>query len=248
MKTSVLIPCYKRIKFTKFCIPLAVLNAGMDATWYLIDDGSEDGTAEFLQKFMEDHSELDIVVILHEENWGCAKTRNEAVKKMMETDVEIIVNCDNDLLVPINWLRDLVYAMERAPWVSGGATLMANDTNIKKQLSNERELSKLPKYDWIPVKGCGGTLEAYRREVFEKGIYWNETLVNWVYEDAVHHRVMQEHGFKLAIFTGVQTWMVERLIWDDHEIEKLKNRHMARKGNMEGFEESLKEKRGSMPW
>jgi glycosyltransferase involved in cell wall biosynthesis len=247
MKVSVVIPCYKRIRFTKFCIPLAIENAGMRATWYLIDDGSDDGTAEFLTEYKKDHADLDIILMLHAENQGISKTHNEAYRAMVKTDSEIFVNCDSDLLVPVNWLRDLVDAMEANPWVGGGAALIANDTNITGPLRQTFE-NNIPKNQWIQVRGCGGTLMAYRREIFDNNIYFSEASMNWAYEDSSHNGGILASGLKLAIYTGVQAWMVERLVWDDHELIKLKNRHMFTNKTMEGFEQSAANKRAKVPW
>lgn len=253
MRIGVCVPCYKRLNFTKFCVPLAIQNAGkngMDVTWYLVDDYSEDGTHEFLVHLEAVHvgTNRDVRAMRNQENMGIARTRNKVYKMMLKSDCDIFCNIDNDLLLPYNWLRDMAHALEASYEFSVAAPWFVNDNNIKKNLEKTMPLDKLPDAALVEC-AVGGGCVLYKREIFEKGLFYPDTKANWTYQDSQHHGKIRHCGYKVGLYTGVQAWLLERLVWDPMEEEKLRIRHAhLNKGSLEGFEENLARRRRSVPF
>ena len=245
MKIGVCVPCYNRVEFTKYCIPMYIAHAGIEATWYLADDGSTDNTWVILNSIRKKHE--NVVLIKNEENIGIAKTRNKVYEKMMEDGMDIFVNVDNDILTPMNWLRDMALPLDNSPF-DVLAPWMVNDRNINRSLKKMKPLN-----DYLPmdIVECpvGSTLVLYKRKIFEAGHFYPTNRSNWEYQDAQHHTILRRNGYKIGLYTGVQTWRLEHIIWTDMERIKLEVRHKINgDGTMDGFDKSLENRRGQVPF
>lgn len=108
-KIAVLIPCYKRPEYTEMCLR-AVEEAqeyGPDVTFYIIDDGSCDGTAEIIGR-----TNLNAIVTIRQDNQGLRNTIITFFEDVLRSEYDYIAKIDNDCLVPKNWLTDLLKILE----------------------------------------------------------------------------------------------------------------------------------------
>ena len=247
MKIGVGVPCYKRPEFTKFCVPLAIRNAGIEAKWYLVDDRSNDETFEFLLDLQRRES-VPTKVTQNFENMGIAMTRNMIFKMMLEEDIDIFVNIDNDLLLPTNWLRDLVLALAAKTNFHAIGPWFVNDNNINNSLKKLDPLDLFGNDELIELP-IGGGCVLYRREIFEEGIFYPDRKANWQYQDSQYHGKIRAAGYRVGLYTGVQAWLLERIIWNPMEEDKLKIRHATlNKGSLDGFEENLERLKRRVPF
>jgi len=239
MKVAVTCGCYGRRAFTEFCLPLAMQNAGMEADWFFIDDGCPDNSIEFLRRLRSDRVRIG----RHMTNEGMFPTRNEGLKWGLNHGADLIVSMDNDLLLPPNWLRDMVRAMGESTYGIGGPWFV-NDVTINKTIERViGPIDKLETDDWIDIGICGGTCAVHRAEVLKAGLFYNAAKESWTYGDSEYIGRVKYAGFNVGIYTGVQAWRLEHIIWPDPEFEtrKLLIRHKYRHGGKtDGFEESLK--------
>lgn len=101
--TVVIIPCYRRIEYTSKCLA-SILHAQTykdDVCFYLVDDGSNDGTSDLFAA-----SDLpNKHIVTHKENQGLRSTLIDAFK--FAQSFEFMVKMDNDCKVPKNWLNDI---------------------------------------------------------------------------------------------------------------------------------------------
>ena len=110
-ETIVIVPCYKRPEYTAKCIRALEEAQGYENTlFYLIDDGSNDGTAEILRnaKFAWKH------VIVNPSNCGLRNVLINAFQ--IARTFKYAVKVDNDCLVPKDWLKDITKFLESG-WV-----------------------------------------------------------------------------------------------------------------------------------
>lgn len=110
MSTCVLVPCYKRPEYTEKCIrALESAQEYKNTMFYLVDDGSNDGTSDIINS-----TSLPHVTITNVQNFGlrsiCADFFNIA------KDYDFMVKMDNDCLVPNDWLSKIEYYL-RTGWV-----------------------------------------------------------------------------------------------------------------------------------
>lgn len=237
MRIAVVCSCFKRLSFTRLCLPLAMRNAGMDAAWRFCDDGSADGTAKFLDSLVA----KNVTIVNHLENAGMFARRNEGLRWGLEQGADIIVSMDNDLLLPYGWLRDLIAAMGKTD-IGVGGPWMVNDVTIMKMLRKKFPDSLNGDFrEWVPTGVCGGTCAAHKAEVLNGGCWYQDNRPSWTYGDSVFNGLVRSKGFRIGIYLGIQAWRLERIIWADPEIEteKLRTRHQHITGNLEGFEKSL---------
>lgn len=111
MKSKIVfLSCYKRPEYTAICLErLAQAGPYVNTQFYLVDDGSQDGTYEFMKKFP-----LPSIVVKHEESWGLRNTIIEFFEHVREVCPDYISKIDNDCLVPQGWLDDLIDVMDEA--------------------------------------------------------------------------------------------------------------------------------------
>jgi len=137
MKVEVLVPCYKRVEYTRRYLPPLIENTRYpDVHFRLVDDGSQDGTAEFLQSLAEQHD--NVKADAFQVNFGL---RWRILEFWDSSDAPILAKMDNDCEVPEGWLTKLVETLEACPelgivspvihtvWIDGD-TLMAPQGKI----------------------------------------------------------------------------------------------------------------------
>ncbi len=120
MNVAVMSLTRDRLDYTKHCFGTLLENAGCDFDWWVADNGSTDGTVDWLLE------NTDATVTAYSDNAGISPALNAMLDDIVEAaDYDVIVKVDNDceLLTP-NTLRDVSrIAAERdaivSPWIRG---------------------------------------------------------------------------------------------------------------------------------
>lgn len=185
MKTAVLVPCYRRPEYTKMCIEaLEKAQAYPEATFFLVDDGSNDGTREILEA-----ANLPKVVISNEHTIGLRSVITDFFRRTKDFDV--IVKIDNDCEVPADWLNKLVHFVANdivqivSPNVvpSDAAHKLGTDMGIENILVSthvgglwcmKRSLLEGIEFEEIQTDGITGAFPLLRQIIIEK-----EPLIGW---------------------------------------------------------------------
>lgn len=102
---------YNRIRFTQTCLEELARRTKHPHRIILVDNGSTDGTAEWL---METFGRSDLVDTLHRNpsNWGVHGGWNLALEYVRS---DLLVCVDNDIIPQPGWLTLLVDLMDRYP-------------------------------------------------------------------------------------------------------------------------------------
>ncbi|MBK8478295.1 MAG: glycosyltransferase family 2 protein [Opitutaceae bacterium] len=102
MKVSFIIPLYNRLDLTRPCLASlqATLPAGLDHEIVLVDDGSTDGTREWIQNLG-----APFRVLLNERNLGYAGANNRAAAAATG---DILALLNSDLLFSRRWLEPML--------------------------------------------------------------------------------------------------------------------------------------------
>lgn len=117
-RVACLVPCYKRLEYTKRCIETLEKNTKRRFTaFYVFDDGSNDGTAEFL----ENYKWRNLGTYFHFPLEGNIGLRNILITFIQYVhDLEKTYGYDimgvigNDCLVPKNWLNDILDVFDKS--------------------------------------------------------------------------------------------------------------------------------------
>lgn len=112
---DILITTYFRLEFTK-----KVIQAIMDRTMpfyrlVIVDNGSTDGTREYLQDLQKQYPAFVKKIILLDKNEGLQRAKNLGMEYV---DSKYFVNTDNDCIPPKlspDWLRQLEGLMDKYP-------------------------------------------------------------------------------------------------------------------------------------
>lgn len=108
-KVAIFSLTYDRLDYTKKCFESLHKTAGYDFDHFVVDNGSTDGTVEWLES-----EYLPKELILNEENKGISIASNQAIEVIKrEGNYDIIVKVDNDcLFLTSNWLKKMVEIWE----------------------------------------------------------------------------------------------------------------------------------------
>ncbi len=134
IKLIIQIPCYNEEKTLPVVLgELPRELPGIDVIeWLVIDDGSEDATAEVARKYGVDH------IVVHPRNKGLATAFTTGLKAALEHDADIIVNTDADNQYKSSCIPDLIQPIldNKAEFVIGARPIdkIENFSSIKKVL------------------------------------------------------------------------------------------------------------------
>ncbi|MDB6066928.1 MAG: glycosyltransferase [Pedosphaera sp.] len=98
---EIVVPVYNQLAYTRQCLESLRQNTDARARIIIIDNGSTDGTAEFLG------TRLQITVLSNPQNLGCAAAWNQGVRAGAADWVAIL---NNDILLTPGWLDGLLAA------------------------------------------------------------------------------------------------------------------------------------------
>lgn len=95
-RVSVVIPCYNYGRYIANCVDSALSQPGVNADVLIIDDASQDGSAEVIREIAA--KDRRVRAIYHERNLGHIATYNEGIFQV-EGDYVVLLSAD-DLLAP----------------------------------------------------------------------------------------------------------------------------------------------------
>jgi glycosyltransferase involved in cell wall biosynthesis len=107
MQFSIIIPTYNRQATLRRCLLAVTTQDHRDYEVIVVDDASEDGTAEMVKKEFP-----GVRYLLQEGNQGPAAARNRGIE---EAHGEIIAFTDDDCIPPGNWLSEISSGFEAYP-------------------------------------------------------------------------------------------------------------------------------------
>lgn len=108
LKTSVLVPCYRRPEYTDMCLrALEGAQNYEDTIFHLYDDGSNDGTDVLLKE-----ARLPKEVHVSKDNNGLRHVLLDFICER-SAGAEFITVVGNDCLMPKKWLKDILATFER---------------------------------------------------------------------------------------------------------------------------------------
>ncbi len=85
-KVLCIVPLYNKINFLPYSINSVLSQEGADITMVIVDDGSTDGSYEWVQEHVGKFPNVHI--LKNEQNLGCYKTRNKGLHYAIENNIE----------------------------------------------------------------------------------------------------------------------------------------------------------------
>lgn len=118
---SLVIPSMNKLYYTRRCLDSLLCSSGVDFEFVIVDNGSSDGTAEFLLEFRGRAAAqgVGVTLLLHERNVGACTARNQAIALCCGSEIAFL---DNDIVLrDRRWLavlHDTLYQDERTALVT----------------------------------------------------------------------------------------------------------------------------------
>ena len=127
---SIIIPCFNQLAYTRMCV--AALTRHTKPPWELVvvDNGSDDGTADYLAG-VGDVAPFPVKVITNAENRGFPAACNQGLAKA-QGDYLVLLN--NDVVVTDGWLDQLVALADMEPTI-GMTGPMSNYVNPPQKVA-----------------------------------------------------------------------------------------------------------------
>lgn len=158
---SILYITYNRLAYTKVTLPALVENAGANFELTIVDNGSTDGTVDYLREFARRHRKQIKHVFFLEKNMGISTPTNAFWRT---SNAEFLGKVDNDTLVPRNWLKRLLEAHQRVPdlGVIGGFHFNLGYVDVP---ALEKRVVSVDGVQLIPDAYIGGCCYLFRRSL-----------------------------------------------------------------------------------
>lgn len=207
-----------RLEYTKVMAAAMDRLAGYAFDWFVIDQGSKDGTQEWLKRCTRDHGSKwrkQLQYRLYEANVGLGKGWNNAIEWVRsaggETPYDIVIKVDNDAqMLTEGWLAAMIEIFRRnrnvclSPYVEG---LDGSPGGVLRQRSSG-EMPYLMINDMVVgiVPHLGGIVYATPLCVFDEFKFDEESKGN---KDVLLSQHAGQRGFTLFYMEQFRVWHID---------------------------------------
>ena len=177
IKVAVFTLTWDRLEYTKRMYKAMKELSGYDFDWFVIDQGSTDGTREYVNGKVKSK-------IFYDSNVGIAKGWNDAIDLIKQHgEYDLVIKIDNDAeMLSENWLKDMVSIYERnvnvilSPYVEGledspGGVLRQRGGQDPYVMINDKVLGFVPYLGGIV---WAAPMRLYKDFKFPEGIQGNK--------------------------------------------------------------------------
>jgi len=166
LTVSIVIPVFNRVEYTRQCLEALAENTPADLFEVIIvDNGSTDGTKEFLSCLGG-----DVTVITNETNLGFAKACNQGIEKAKGEHVLLL---NNDAVVTGGWLDRLLSHLDPDTGMVGPMSNGASGPQQVREVPYGENMGELP-----VIMGLGGFCLLVRKKVLDIAGGLDERFVN----------------------------------------------------------------------
>jgi glycosyltransferase involved in cell wall biosynthesis len=174
-KTPILFTTFNRLDYTKVSLP-ALLERTPNGRVIVIDNGSTDGTVEYLLSYQHNFE-----LILNGTNLGLAGAMNQFFD--MTGNDQVAAKVDNDTVVPARWLETMLLALK----LKSFDILQANHAIVNKRFNSFAELKAASNIktsvvgDIVVRNAVGGSGVVFRRGIIKGNLPTDKGLNPWWY-------------------------------------------------------------------
>ena len=205
MTTSIMLVTYNRLEFTKRMLDSFFKTTDGPYRLLIVDNGSTDGTKEFLEKLPEQLS-IECHVHFNPTNKGIAMGRNQGLlmaNKYGPGD-EFLATVDNDVELPDKWLSQCVSIITENPRVSVGVSFESEDYQLVTRGSNTFQIKR--------QGNLGTACSVFSRELHKKIGYFTTEYGIYGEEDADFYFRARLVGFELGYLKDKGTHYDETVV------------------------------------
>lgn len=213
---SIVCPVHNKLEYTKKC--LESLNASIAATGYpdrfeivLVDDGSTDGTEDFVR-----NNYPEVRVLTGDGNLWWSGGMNMGARDALARGAEYILLINNDNTFETDFLEKLVEFTKQEQFKLVGALVMDVKTgqpwayggflDMRTGALGMYDKPKVPNVDHYAVDLLPGMGTLIHKSVFKKIGFWDSKKFPQYFGDSDFTLRAKECGFQPYIFFGARLW------------------------------------------
>lgn len=187
-----------RVDYTRHCLSMLRENAGCDYDHYVLDQGSTDGTVEWLL------SQPDLDVTTVPENIGIPAGMNVLLDVCNPGDYDVVVKFDNDCeLTETGTLARVCELVDRTGWLLSPRILgLRNPPQPIGEAVVDGERILL-----TPI--IGGIFLAAPSHAYSRFRFPVESLPTWGYDDSMLCDRWRQHGGQVGYVDSLEAWHYE---------------------------------------
>ena len=204
---SIVIPLLNNLDLTKDCLASVEAFTPEEHEIIFIDNGSTDGTAQYLQFHMKPHWKL----IVNEKNEGFTKACNQGMQLASGSEILLL---NNDTLVSPEWLKGLLECLysaddvgivgPRTNFASGAQQVNEGTYNeAEEYIKFTKDFRKTFRKLYLPRYRIIGMCFMFKRTLMEKIGYFDELFSPGNFEDDDYCLRSMEAGYRNMICSDV---------------------------------------------
>jgi len=181
-----------RLEYTRHCFKRLKERSGMDYDHYVVDNGSKDGTVEWLKENEKNFKK----VIYNPENLGIGKASNQALEEISKGNYDLIIKMDNDCEVETNGILREIAELYEEKWTN---KKYAEKYILSPRVGGINTNLKIVKQDWmgkflISFTGMVGGLFMINTPMILKDFRYREDLRRIGLDSQICHFMNQNGG------------------------------------------------------
>ena len=188
--TAIMMVTYNRLELTKETIK-SIFSLNRPHNLIIVDNGSTDGTPDYLTNLRYNGSTQSIILYHNKENLGIAIGRNQALKIANDLNTKWFCTLDNDVIVPPHFLDEAIEIMEKNPKYGAiGANMEGKDYPLITENGKTFQLKQ--------AGNLGTAAMVMSRSAHKMVGYFNTQYNAYGLEDSDMGMRIRVAGFKLA--------------------------------------------------
>lgn len=203
---SIVVVTYNRIEYTKQCIQSILDNTDADFELCIVDNGSTDGTHEWLEElhsqFKPSGHAAKLTITLFDANKGCATAYNCGFE---QAEGWLVFRIDNDVIVPRGWASAMIHAMESDPELGMLTTDLETEPRNHPDNVKVHPHVKVTYFNQVVWHDCGlgSWCMAHRKAMLDAIGLYTTIYDPIVLNDTDLEKRAQNAGWKLGTLTGL---------------------------------------------
>lgn len=184
-------------------------NTAISTRLIIIDNGSSDGTTEYLSS-LKDSGNCIIKVVLNRENKGFVGGMNQGIEA---SNAPYVCLANNDLIFTKGWLEEIISVFKKYDNIG---VLNPNSNNLGTPPASGNSLEGFAKdlrnkYEGIFVEMpfCIGFCMVIKREIIDKIGGFSEEFAPLFFEDSDYSMKVKREGFLIGMAKGSYVWHKE---------------------------------------
>lgn len=202
-RATVIVVTIDNLVFTKLCLASVLANTAYpNLELYIVDNGSTDGTPEFLHQLATHHQAIKI--LLNPENVGFGPANNQA---LAAASGERFVLLNNDTMVPPGWLSRLVHRLDdpRLGLLGPATNRTCNEAQVAATYQTYEQFLQFARARNValdgevrPIRMLAMFCTAFRRSLYEAIGPLDERYAVGMFEDEDYALSAKAQGFAVA--------------------------------------------------